>query len=292
MVSFDLVLVQILNGLTIGFSIALVAIGLSLVFGVMEIVNFAHGEFYMAGAYGIFVLLPILGSYWLAVFVAAVIVSIIAIAVEQLTIRPLRGRDPHDALIVTFGLVLISQQLALELFGGRPKSLSGPIEGSIALPGGNQFPLMRIAIIAGSALIILLTWLLLERTRLGVIIRASSQDIETARTLGVPANRVYTFVFIIGAFLAAVAAGFLGPIRGLSPGMSHDIILEIFIVIIVGGMGSIPGAVIAALLIGLLQALSVLWLPAFASQIAAFALLIIVLLVRPEGLLGTKEVEA
>ena len=285
MVQIGTLLVQILNGISFGFSIALVAIGLSLVFGAMDVVNFAHGEFYMMGAYGILVLLPIVGNFWIAALIATVIVSIIAVVVERLTIRPLYGRDPLQSLIVSFGLVIIFQQAALEIFGGGTQSIAPPLTGSLSV-AGIVYPMSRIAVIIGCLVTLAGVWYLLERTRLGIMIRASAQDLETARSLGVPADRVFMLTFGISAGLAAIAAAFLGPIRAVYPTMGASVILDAFIVVIIGGLGSVPGAVIAALFIGVIQSVSVLYLPAFMTQVSSFVVLIIILLIKPEGLLG------
>lgn len=285
MVDPSVVLSQVMNGLTFGFSIALVALGLSLIFGVMDIVNFAHGEFYMMGAFGIFLLAPVLNNFWLAVVVAALAVSVIGVLVERITIKPLRGRDPMQSLIVTFGLVLVFQQASFEAFGGEVRTVAAPIKGSISF-AGITYPSFRIFIILVSPIIIGIVYQFLQRTRIGVLIRASAQDLETARTLGVPADRVFMLTFGLSALLAGIAAGFLVPIRSIYPTMGGDVILDAFIIVIIGGLGSIPGVIVAALAIGLVQSLSVIWLPAFASEVVSFALLIVVLLVRPSGLFG------
>jgi branched-subunit amino acid ABC-type transport system permease component len=285
MVETATLIVQILNGLSFGFSIALVAIGLSLVFGTLDIVNFAHGEFYMMGAYGILVLIPILGNFWLAAAVAALAVGVIAIVIEKLAIEPLHGRDPLDTLIVTFGMVLIFQQLALEVFGGGTSTIEPPFTGSVSI-AGITYPMSRLFVIVGCLVILLGVWYLLERTRLGILIRASAQDLETSRTLGVPADRIFMLTFGISAVLAAVAAAFLAPIRSVYPTMGSSVILDAFIVVIVGGLGSVSGAVIVALFIGLVQALSVLYLPPFSTQIISFVVLIVIMLVKPEGIFG------
>lgn len=279
------VLVQTLNGVSIGLSIALIAVGLTLIFGVMDIVNFAHGEFYMLGAYGTIVAIGYIGNFWIALAVAAVFVAVLSIAIERVTLKPIRGRETLQSLIVTFGFVLILQQAVLEIFGGSPRGMPTPIGGTFTV-AGITYPWVRIATIVGSLLMIVGLFVLLSRTRLGVMMRASAQDLDAARTLGVPADKIFSASFAISAALAAIAAGFLAPIRGVAPTMGTGVILDAFIVVIVGGLGSVFGAVIAALIIGLAQALSVLVLPAFMSQVISLTLLIIVLLVKPEGLFG------
>lgn len=284
-VSLGTVLVQFLNGLSIGLSIALIAAGLTLIFGVMDIVNFAHGEFYMIGAYGTIALTPIIGNFWIAVIAAAAITFVISLAMERLTLKPLRGRDPLQSLIVTFGFVLIFQQVALEIFGGSPLGMPTPITGTLSV-AGITYPWIRIATIIGAVVILGSLFLFLSRTRLGIMMRASAEDLDTARTLGVPADRVFALSMGISAILAALAAPFLAPIRGVSPTMGAGVIIPAFIVVIVGGLGSVTGAVVAALIIGLVEAMSVLFIPPFLSQVISLGVLILVLLVRPEGLFG------
>jgi len=272
--------------------IALIAAGLTLIFGVMDIVNFAHGEFYMLGAYGVVILLPYIAGvigpgigFWIALVLSSILVAIFAIVLERLTLKPIRERDPLQSLIVTFGVVLILQQAVLEIMGGSQRGMPIPVSGTFSA-GAVTYPWLRIATIVGGAVVIIALFIFLRQTRLGIMMRASAQDLDTARTLGVDADRVFSASFAISAALAAFAAGFMGAIRGVAPTMGLTVILDAFIVVIVGGLGSVFGAVIAALLIGLTQALSVLWLPNFMDRIIALALLVVVLLIKPEGLFG------
>jgi len=284
-VSANTIIVQFLNGLSIGLSIALIASGLTLIFGVMDIVNFAHGEFYMIGAYGTIALVPIVGNFWIALVGAVVITVAISVLMERLTLKPLRGRDPLQSLIVTFGFVLVFQQLALEIFGGSPLEMPIPITGTLDI-AGITYPWIRIATIVGAGIIIGSLFLFLSRTRLGIMMRASAEDLDTARTLGVPADRVFSLSIGISAVLAALTAPFLAPVRGVTPTMGAGVIIPAFIVVIVGGLGSVTGAVVAALLIGMIEAMAVLFIPPFMAQIISLGVLIVVLLVRPEGLFG------
>ena len=288
MVSPELLLTQILNGLSYGFSIALVAIGLTLIFGLMDIVNFAHGEFYMLGGFGLLVLLPILPNFWLAVIVAMIAVGVIALVLERLTITPIHDRDPLHSLIITFGLLLILQQVAFEIWGGGSHTVSAPISGSISI-FGVSYPTMRLFTIVACIGLLIAVWLALERTRIGIMVRASAQDLETARTLGVPANRIFTLVFAASAMLAVLAAAFLIPVRSVYPTVGTSVILDAFIVVIIGGLGSIPGAVIAALLIGLVQSLSVIWVASYLAEVISFAILIAVMIFRPQGIFAREE---
>jgi branched-subunit amino acid ABC-type transport system permease component len=284
-VSASTIIAQLLNGLSIGLSIALIAAGLTLIFGVMDIVNFAHGEFYMIGAYGTIAFIPFVGNFWIGLLGAVILTVVISVLMERLTLKPIRDRDPLQSLIVTFGFVLIFQQVALEIFGGSPQGMPTPITGTLSI-GGFTYPWIRVATIVAGAIIIGALFLFLSRTRLGIMMRASAEDLDTARTLGVPADRVFSVSIGISAALAALAAPFLGPVRGVSPTMGAGVIIPAFIVVIVGGLGSVKGAVVAALLIGLVEAMSVLFIPPFISQVISLGVLIVVLLIRPEGLFG------
>lgn len=279
------IIVQLLNGISIGLSIALIAAGLTLIFGVMDIVNFAHGEFYMLGAYGTIVVLPFVGNFWVGVVLAAIGVAFFAAVLEKLTLKPIRERDPLLSLIVTFGYILVLQQLILEIFGGAPRGMPTPITGTVSV-AGITYPAVRIVTIAGSIVVLVGLFVFLSRTRLGIMMRASAQDLDAARTLGVRADRVFSVSFALSAAMAAIAAGFLAPIRGVSMIMGFDVIIDAFIVVIVGGLGSVIGAIVAALIIGLTQSMTVLVLPPYMSQIIALVFLIVVLLVKPTGLFG------
>jgi branched-subunit amino acid ABC-type transport system permease component len=279
------ILVQLLNGISIGLSIALIAAGLTLIFGVMDIVNFAHGEFYMLGAYGTIVLLPFIGNFWIGLVLVSVGVGLFGAALERLTLKPIRERDPLQSLIVTFGFILVLQQLILEIFGGSPRGMPTPISGTVNV-AGITYPWVRIAAIVGAIAVLAALFVFLSRTRLGIHMRASAQDLDAARTLGVRSDRVFSMSFAISTALAALAAGFMAPIRGVSPTMGVGVIIDAFIVVIVGGLGSVIGAVVAALIIGLTQSMTVLVLPPYMSQIIALGLLVIVLLVKPTGLFG------
>jgi branched-subunit amino acid ABC-type transport system permease component len=285
MVATETFVVQILNGLSYGFSIALLAIGLTLVFGIMDIVNFAHGEFYMMGAYGLLIVSGILGNFWISLISVAIVVSVVAVLIDKLTLEPIRDRDPMHSLIVTFGIVIILQQLALTIFGGDPRSITSPVTGAINF-GPIFYPQIRLLTIGGAIVVLAFTWLFLEKTRIGILLRATGQDLTAARLLGVPATRIFSLTFALSAFLAVIGAGLLVPQRAIYPTMGGSVILDAFIVVILGGLGSISGAVIAALLLGLIQSLSVIWLPSYLAQVLGFFFMVIVLLFKPEGIFG------
>lgn len=279
----ETLLISILNGLSTGLSIALIAVGLTLTFGVLHIINLAHAEFYMIGAYFTIVCIGVIGNYWLALLVASIAVAALSLPIERLTLEPIRDRDSIYSLIITFALLFISHQAAFEIFGGRTQSMEFPVSGSLTM-GPVTYPTSRLVIIVAAGLILILVWLFLERTRFGLLIRACAQDIDNARNLGVPADRIYSLTFAFGAFLAAIAAGFLAPLSGVYPTMGLDVLIDAFIVVIIGGLGSIPGAILAALLVGLTRSFSVLVFPSWVAQLTVFALVIVVLLIKPEGI--------
>lgn len=274
-----------LNSLGLTMGIALLALGLTLIFGILDIVQFAHAEFFMLSAYGTIVAVAIVGNYWVALLIASIVVALFGMLLEKLTLEPVRERDPLQSLIITFGLILVIQQSVLTIFGGAPRSMPTPIEGSMQI-WGFTYPWTRMVLIIGGAAVIAATILWLRYSRIGLLIRASAQDIDTARTLGVPAPKIYSITFGVGTFLAAIAAGLLAPIRGVEPFMGIELILDAFIVVIIGGLGSIVGALIGSVIIGFTQGFSFLVLAPWHGQVLAFVFMIIVLLIKPEGIMG------
>ena len=283
MIGLSEIAIPVLNGLSTGLSLALVAVGLTLVFGVMHVVNLAHTEFYMIGAYLILVLYGVVGNYWVALLLAAVAVVALALPVERLVFAPIRDREPVQSMIISFALLFISHRAAFEIFGGQIRSISTPVSGATDL-WYVTYPTERLLIIVAAAIVLTLVWVFLEQTRYGLVIRASAQDIENARSLGIRVDRVYAMTFAISALLATIAAGFLAPIRGIYPTVGLTVLLDIFIIVIVGGMGSIPGAVVAALLIGLTRSIATVWIPPWTTQLLVFVLVIVVMLIRPQGI--------
>jgi branched-subunit amino acid ABC-type transport system permease component len=289
MVEVNLIFTQLLNGFSIGLSIALVAMGLTLVFGVLNIVNLAHGEFFMLGGYGIFLLYPsIIGSFTVAVVLSAFIVSLIAILIEQLTLRPIRDRDPINTLIVTFAWIFILEQLAFEFFGGRTKTIEAPLQGSLNLVG-ISYPIWRLVVIVAGILTSIFIYVLLKRTRIGILIRASGDNLDMTRALGVSSRLIYISVFAFSAFLAVIAAGLVTPIQGVKPTIGISILIPAFIAVIIGGLGSVTGTFIAAVFVGVISSVSAIWLSPWITDITIFLLLIIILLYKPEGIFGHTQ---
>lgn len=284
-IGIDTLVSVFLNSLGLSVAIALIALGLTLIFGILDIVQFAHGEFYMLAAYSTIVIIGVVGNYWIALLIASVLVAAFGMLLEKLTLEPVRDRDPLQSLIITFGMILVLQQAALTIWGGAPRSMPTPIEGSLSV-GPVTYPWVRIALVVGGMAVLAAVILWLRHSRLGLLIRASAQDIDTARSLGVPAPRIYSITFGLGTFMAAIAAGLLGPIRSVNPFMGGEVILDAFIVVIVGGLGSVVGAIIGALVIGFTQGVSFLFLAPWHGRLLAFAFMIVVLLVKPEGIMG------
>jgi len=279
----DLLLIQTVNGIVTGLILALVASGLTLIFGIMDVVNFAHGELFMLGAYLGVVVLASTGNFWLALIVATLIVAILGAALQVVTLRPLIGRDPLNTILVTFGISLILQNFALWEFGPVSRKLPEPITSHF-----NrfylQYPWYRIVIAALSAAIIGGFWLFLKYGKFGIWIRATTQDRVMAQAMGIPVPWVYTGVFAIGAAMAAASGVLFGPLGSINHTMGLDWVLKAFIVVVVGGMGNLGGSIAAAIFVSLLEAYAAIWLDPSRAVIVSFVVLILTLLFRPTGL--------
>jgi len=279
----DLLLIQTVNGIVTGLILALVASGLTLIFGIMDVVNFAHGELFMLGAYLGVVVLATTGNFWLALIVATLIVAILGAALQVVTLRPLIGRDPLNTILATFGISLILQNFALWEFGPVSRKLPEPITSHFNL-FYLQYPWYRIVIAALSAAIIGGFWLFLKYGKFGVWIRATTQDRVMAQAMGIPVPLVYTGVFAIGAAMAAASGVLFGPLGSINHTMGLDWVLKAFIVVVVGGMGNLGGSIAAAIFVSLLESYSAIWLDPSRAVIVSFVVLILTLLFRPTGL--------
>jgi branched-chain amino acid transport system permease protein len=264
----------------------LLAIGLSLIFGLMTVVNFSHGALYMLGAYVGFTLLRLTGSFAAALVLAPLLVGTLGLLIERFLIRPLYGRGPDDPLLLTFGLSLVVVETARLIWGKIGLTLDPPraLAGAVNL-GFTYFPTYRLFVIAVTALVLVGLWLFLEKTNIGLVIRAGSRDPLMVRALGLDVGRIWFLVFGIGAGLAGLAGILAGPMRGAYAEMGVTIIIESFVVVVVGGMGSLLGAVVSGLVIGQIVSLTTFFAPKLA-EIVVFITMAIVLLVRPSGLFG------
>lgn len=282
-IPWDQILIQTVNGIVTGMILALVASGLTLIFGIMDVVNFAHGELFMLGAYIGVLVLASTGSFWLALVLASLIVAILGAAMQIVTLRPLLGRDPLNTILVTFGISLILQNYALWQFGPSSRKINEPITSHFTL-FYLQYPWYRILIAALSALIIGGFWLFLKYGKFGVWIRATTQDRVMAQAMGIPVPWVHTGVFAIGAAMAAASGVLFGPLVGVNHTMGLDWVLKAFIVVVVGGMGNLGGSIAAAIFVSLLESYASIWVNPSQAVIVSFVVLILTLLFRPTGL--------
>jgi branched-chain amino acid transport system permease protein len=280
---YDLLVIQTLNGIVTGMILALVASGLTLIFGIMDVVNFAHGELFMLGAYIGVLVLTATGSFWLALVLASLVVAILGAAMQIVTLRPLIGRDPLTTILATFGLSLILQNYVLWQFGPVARKINEPITAHFNL-FYLEYPWYRLLIALLSAFIIGGFYLFLKFSKYGVWIRATTQDRVMAQAMGIPVPWVYTGVFAIGAAMAAASGVLFAPLAGVSHTMGLDWVLKAFIVVVVGGMGNLGGSIAAAIFISLLESYASIWVDPSQAVIVSFVVLILTLLFRPTGL--------
>jgi branched-chain amino acid transport system permease protein len=283
MIPFAHFVIQTLNGIVSGMILALVASGLTLIFGIMDVVNFAHGEFLMLGAYVGVITLAATGSFWLALIAAAVAIAIFGALVYLTTLRPLIGRDPLTTILATFGISLVLQNYALWQFGPVARRIQEPFSGQFTL-FYLDYPWYRLIIAGLAGAIIGGLWLFLKFGTYGIWIRATTQDRVMAQAMGIPVPWVLTGVFAIGSAMAAASGVLFAPLVGVDHAMGVDWILRAFIVVVVGGMGNLGGSIAAAIFISLVEAYSSLWVSPAQSVIVSFVILILTLLFRPTGL--------
>ena len=290
------VIVQILTGLASASSLFIIASGLTIVFGVTRIVNFAHGSLYMLGAYFAVTLVPHClawwpgpTGFWIGILLAAVGVGLLGILIEVLLLRRIYAAPQLFQLLATFGIVLVVQDVVIKVFG--PQDILGPRAPGLRAPVlilGHRFPSYELVLIAAGPLVLAALWFILRRTRFGVLARAATQDREMAGALGVNQALLFTGTLFLGAFLAGLGGALQIPKAAATTHMDLDIIADAFVVTVVGGMGSVPGAFLAALIIGQLQAFGILVFPKITLALV-FLLMAAVLVVRPHGLLGRPE---
>lgn len=276
---------QMLNGLTIGVAVVLVALGLSIIFGLLDVVNMAHGELYALGAYISMSLYALGVGFWLAVVLVPLIMFPIGVIIERGLIQRVYQSDQRHilTLLLTVGLGIVMLDLLDLVYGPNTLRPMAPIQGAAEF-FGIYFPKYRLFLLAAGGVIVLATWLILFRTRLGAMIRAAASDRDMAASLGVPVRRVYAGTFGFGAALAGLAGVLLAPIYAVFPTMGHDFILLAFTAVIVGGIGSFHGTVLAGLLLTQIQAVSSLYISPHWTEPLVFGLMVAVLVVRPQGL--------
>lgn len=284
---------QFLAGLANGMLLFIVAAGLSLIFGVSRIINFAHGAIFMLGAYVAFTVVSVFGhstlSFVLALIVATIATFLFGAAFEMLFLRRIYRSQQSFQLLLTFGLVLVLGDAVRLIWGREENSVSVPPElAGIVRPFGVSFPVYRLALIGVGIAICLALWALMYRTRWGTLVRAATVDREMLQALGVPVQRLFTQVFGLGAGLAGFAGGLAAPIISIGPGLHAQVLIDAFVIVVIGGMGSLPGALIGALLVGQANAFGTLAFPTLAI-VVPFIVMTVLLVVRPWGLMGKPE---
>ena len=287
-VAVQQVLIQTVNGIVNGLILALVSSGLTLIFGIMDVVNFAHGELFMLGAYAGVVALAVTHSFWMALVAATLTIALLGAAIYLATLRPLLGRDPLTTILATFGVSLVLQNYALWQFGPVARKIDEPIAGHFVL-FYLDYPWYRVVVGLISAAIIAGFWLFLKFGAWGVWIRATTQDRVMAQAMGIPVPLVLTVVFAIGAGMAGASGVLFAPLSGVDYSMGLNWILRVFIVVVVGGMGNFVGSIVAAVFISLIEAYTTIWLDPSQAVIVSFIILILTLLFRPTGLFVTPR---
>jgi branched-chain amino acid transport system permease protein len=279
------VLPQVVDALVIGVALALVALGLTMIFGLLDVINLAHGELYMLGGYATLVLIGWGAGYWGALVLAPLLVGLVGWGLEELGVRPLLRRPDRAlvTLLLTFGISLMMRDIAQMLWGTETYAIPAPVSGVINV-AGVYLPLYRAFVFAAGLVAIAATWWLVYRTQIGAVLRATAADPAMVASLGIPVRWVYGFTFLYGCALAGLAGVLLGPIYAVFPTMGHDFLVMAFAVVIVGGMGSIVGAVIAALLLAQVQGIASLWIPPVWAETLVYAAMLLVLIIRPAGL--------
>ena len=300
MPSLNMVLAQGMLGLNVGIFYAMLSLGLAVIFGLLGVINFAHGAFYMLGAFVALIGYSYLGEwlgvdgfgfgFWAALVIVPIVVGAFGMIIERLLLRRLYGQDPIYGLLLTFGVALILQGLFTNYFNvsgtpypGKPEVLNGALN-----LGFMYFPTYRLFAIGFSIAICLLTWFVIERTRLGSTLRAGVENSQLTQAFGINVPRMITLTFGFGVGLAGLAGVLAAPIYSVSPLMGADLIVVVFAVVVIGGMGSIMGAIVAGLALGLIQGLTKVVYPPAANTVIFF-IMVLVLLIRPAGLFGKHE---
>ena len=279
---------QVINGLVMGSIYVLVALGLVLIYGVLHVLNFAHGVLFTVGAYvSYFLLMRVTGSYALAVVLSMAVLAVIGIALEHAVFRPLRG-NLRNQVIASLGLILAIESTVVWIWGPNALQMKIPATQSIVALGELHFNVHLLIVIAVTLGVVAALSLFLKFTKVGTAIRATSQSAEAALVVGIPVERVHRFTFALSTALAALGGALLGPLFLIFPTMGNEPLVKGLAGIILGGMGSVPGAVIGGLVIGVAEALSTLYFPTDYRNSVAFMLIVIVLLARPQGLFGVR----
>lgn len=283
--STELFFVQLINGLQYGLLLFLIASGLTLVFGVMGILNLAHGSMYMVGAYLVWYFVAITGSFTAAAILSAVVALGLGILIERVLIQRLYNRNHLDQVLLTIGMIFVFNSLQSILWGNDPYGVAVPeaLSGSVPFTDNSSYPVYRIFAALICIAIAAALYFVVSKTRLGMLIRAGESNREMVEALGVNIKSLYTIVFAIGVMLAAISGIIAAPMRSIVPGMGESVLITCFVVVVIGGMGSIKGAFVGALLVGIISTFAAVLMPTMSNMII-YIFMILVLLVKPHGL--------
>jgi len=283
--STELFFVQLINGLQYGLLLFLIASGLTLVFGVMGILNLAHGSMYMVGAYLVWYFVAVTGSFTVSAILSAVIALGLGILIERVLIQRLYNRNHLDQVLLTIGMIFVFNSLQSILWGNDPYGVAVPdsLSGSVPFTDNSSYPVYRIFAAFICIAIAAALYFVVSKTRLGMLIRAGESNREMVEALGVNIKSLYTIVFAIGVMLAAVSGIIAAPMRSIVPGMGESVLITCFVVVVIGGMGSIKGAFVGALLVGVISTFAAVLMPTMSNMII-YIFMILVLLVKPQGL--------
>ncbi len=284
----SLFFMNFLNGISLGMLLFLISIGLTIIFGVLGVLNFAHGSLYMLGAYFCFQIVSLSHNFWGALILAPLVVAVVGGIIESLLLRPVYGRDVSFQLLLTFGVLLVLDDAVRLIWGSGYHIVDPPsfLNGVVHL-GGFTYPVYSLFILILGPFIGLGLWAFFRFTLWGKKIRASSMDREMAAGIGINVNRLFTGVFMFGTWLAGMGGALAAPLRAIGPSMGEKIIIESFIVVVIGGLGSFPGAFLGAMILGLINAYGAQYLPK-ATMALPYILLAIILLTKPRGLLSKE----
>ncbi|MDF0750881.1 branched-chain amino acid ABC transporter permease [Marinobacter sp. 71-i] len=283
--STELFFVQLINGLQYGLLLFLIASGLTLVFGVMGILNLAHGSMYMVGAYLVWYFVAVTGSFTVSAILSAVIALGLGILIERVLIQRLYNRNHLDQVLLTIGMIFVFNSLQSILWGNDPYGVAVPeaLSGSVPFTDNSSYPVYRIFAALICIAIAAALYFMVSKTRLGMLIRAGESNREMVEALGVNIKSLYTIVFAIGVMLAAISGIIAAPMRSIVPGMGESVLITCFVVVVIGGMGSIKGAFVGALLVGVISTFAAVLMPTM-SNMVIYLFMILVLLVKPQGL--------
>ncbi len=277
----------VINGLIIGGAYALIGVGLTLILGIMNVVNFAHGEMYMLGAYFLFTSFTILGiNFYLSILLAIAAVMVVGFICEKVILKPLRRRTIETILLAMIGLSFFFQNIVMLIWSAVPQAIKSPFPPNAYLVGGLYFIPQRILVICIAFILVLLTHLLLKKTKIGKAMRATFLDVEAASLMGINSDRIFSFTFVLGAGLAGASGVLLGPIFNVHPFIGNLANMKAFSIVIIGGLGSFTGAITAGLLLGVFESLGAGYVSSGYQDAVGFLMLILILIFKPTGLFG------